>query len=463
MTDQAGQGRGPGAATKEVTGSAAVKVKGLIMGLVGLGVLAACGERETYLPGPREELRAVMGDTTAEDSGMAANRSAAIALPKQSANADWRLGIGTQSARAAHPALSAAPALAWSADIGAGDSRKARINANPVVADGRIFTLDSGARVMAHSAAGAALWSANLTPPNDKEGDASGGGIAYGDGKLFITSGFGLLTALDPATGGVIWQQELDATSTGKPSVAGGLVYLVSGDDTAWALETDTGRVRWQLSATPDVSNVLGAPAPAIGDKFVIFGFGDGDVQAAFKRGGLRMWSTQISGQRKLRALSKIGDITGDPVLAGSRVYVGTSSGRLVALNAGNGERQWTVKEGAVGPVWPVGGAVFAVTDVNELVRLDAATGERVWGVELPGFTSNKPRRQAEVFGHNGPVLAGGRIVVASGDGKLRFFDPASGDLVYTTDVPGGATTAPVVAGGVLYVVGKRGQLHAFR
>lgn len=440
-----------------------MKVSGLMMGLVGLGLLAACGERETYLAGPREEIRALMGDTAAEGLEDKTNRSAPVSLPAQSANADWTAGIGTASLRARHAALSAAPALAWSADIGAGDSRKARITANPVVAGGRIFTLDSGARVMAHSAAGGALWSVDLTPPNDKSGDASGGGIAFGDGKLFVTSGFGLLTALDPATGGVIWQQELDATSTGKPTVAGGLVYLVAGDDTAWAVETDTGRVRWQLSATPDVSNVLGAPAPAVGDKFVIFGFGDGDVQAAFKSGGLRMWATQISGQRRLRALSKIGDITGDPVLDGNRVYVGTSAGRLVALNAGNGEREWTAKEGAVGPVWPVGNAVFVITDLNELVRLDAATGERVWGAELPGFTSNKPRRQAETFGHNGPILAGGRIVVASGDGKLRFFDPASGDLVYTAEVPGGATTAPVVAGGVLYVVGKRGQLHAFR
>lgn len=465
--NQAGQGCVSGPVTdpskKKVTESAAVKVSGLIIGLMGLGVLAGCGERETYLPGQREELRAITADGGVEEINGQANRSAPIALPKQSANADWTSGIGTASTRASHPALSGAPALQWTASIGAGDSRKARINANPVVAGGRIFTLDSGAQVMAHSTAGATLWSVDLTPPTDRAGDASGGGIAFGDGKVFVSSGFGLLTALDPANGAVVWQQDLTATGTGTPTVAGDLVYLMAGDDTAWAVETDTGRVRWQLSATPDVANVLGAPAPAVGDKFVIFAFGDGDVQAAFKRGGLRMWSTQVSGQRKLRALSKIGDITGDPVLSGDRVYVGTSAGRLVALNAGNGEREWTAKEGAVGPVWPVGGSVFAVTDLNELVRLDATTGERIWGVDLPGFTSNKPRRQAAIYGHSAPVLAGGRIVVASGDGQLRFFDPANGNLVQSVEVPGGATTAPVVAGGVLYVVSKRGQLHAFR
>ena len=33
------------------------------------------------------------------------------------------------------------PQLAWSANIGAGDSRKQRITADPVVANGRVFTL----------------------------------------------------------------------------------------------------------------------------------------------------------------------------------------------------------------------------------------------------------------------------------------------------------------------------------
>jgi len=45
----------------------------------------------------------------------------------------------------------------------------------------------------------------------------------------------------------------------------------------------------------------------------------------------------------------------------------------------------------------------------------------------------------------------------------LRFFDPASGQQTGAVDLPGGATSNPVVAGGTLYVVSKKGQLLAFR
>ena len=103
------------------------------------------------------------------------------------------------------------------------------------------------------------------------------------------------------------------------------------------------------------------------------------------------------------------------------------------------------------------------VNDISELVRLDAATGAPVWRVDLPDFEGENTRRQRSVIAHYGPVLAGGRLIVASSDGLIRQFDPASGALIGTVDLPGGAASAPVVAGQTLYVISKTGPLHAFR
>ena len=113
--------------------------------------------------------------------------------------------------------------------------------------------------------------------------------------------------------------------------------------------------------------------------------------------------------------------------------------------------------------MWPAGGSVFVLTDLNELVRLSAADGRRIWGVPLANFVKSKPKRQSQVYAHHGPVVAGGRVLVASNDGLLRSFDPKDGTLIGTVDIPQGATTAPVVAGGTLYVVSTKGELHAFR
>ena len=177
------------------------------------------------------------------------------------------------------------------------------------------------------------------------------------------------------------------------------------------------------------------------------------------------MWSADVVGSRIGSALAQVGDITGGPVIAGDTVYVGNHSGRIVAFRVGNGERLWTARMGARGPVWPAGDSVFLVSDKNQLVRLDANSGEQIWAVDLPGYepVRRPQRRRDSAYAHYGPVMAGGRLVLASSDGLLRSFDPASGALIAATEVPGGATTAPAIANGTLYVVTKTGQLAAYR
>ncbi|TDK50453.1 PQQ-like beta-propeller repeat protein [Antarcticimicrobium luteum] len=423
--------------------------------------LAGCAEPEIILPGEREDIRPFAEARQVED--FSGNVSRAIRLPGQSVNAAWTQAQGTPAYRIAHPALAAAPRLVWSAPIGAGDSRRQRITAAPVVANGLIYTLDAAARVSAVTRDGAVAWSADLTPPADDQEQATGGGLAYHDGTLYVSSGFGLLTALDAATGKQRWQQKLDATGSGQPTVYKGLIYLVAGDDTGWAVHTDDGRIAWQVSATPSITNVLGAPAPALTPDLAIFAFGSGDLMATFRRGGLRRWYASVAGQRKGRAQALIMDVTGSPVVVGKRIYAGNHAGRTVAYELDTGERLWTAQEGALGPVLPAGDSVFAVTDRNQLVRLDARDGATVWAVNLSDYLRDSSKKRGAVYANYGPILAGGRIVVASNDGFLRFFDPKDGSLSASAQVPGGATSAPVVAGRTLYVVSATGELHAFR
>jgi len=430
---------------------------------VTASLLAGCAEEDIILPGKREDLRAPFGEVS-DDRVQAENTAQAISLPAMSSNASWTQRIGTPATRTAHPALaSQLTGVQWSASIGEGDSRRHRITADPVVAQGRIFAMDSKAKVSAVSQNGEVLWSTDLTPPRDRQNDAGGGGLAYGDGLVFVSSGFGKLFALDPSSGAQVWEQDLDAPATGAPSVRGGLVYVVSGDNVAWALDSTSGKVAWQLDGSTDNGNVSGAPAPAVGDDLVVLSFGAGELQAAFRKGGLRRWDAIVAGQRRGIAVNTVSDITGDPVISGSTVYAGSHQGRIVALNVDSGARLWTAKDGALGPVWPAGGSIFAVTDRNELIRLDAQTGTRIWGTKLPLFVREDRRRRVEIVAHHGPVVAGGRVIVASNDGLVRSFDPVTGAQISAVEIPGGASTNPVVAGGTLYLVSRKGQLHAIR
>jgi len=442
--------------------------KGPVFGLVLASVfLTACEERELILPGKREPITAVLSvaetDTDTEAVAEVVDAPQDIALPAQVANADAGQGLSTQALRTDHPQLSTDLPPIWAVNIGQGDSRKYRIVADPVVSGGRIFTLDATTKVTAVSTGGGVIWQRDVLPDGGDQDDSTGGGLAADGDVLYVTTGFGAVSALDAATGNTIWTQELEATGSGKPAVFGDLVYVVSGDATGWALNKADGRVKWQTTAAESGSNVLGAPAPVLTDDLAIFAFGSGELQAVFRRGGLRRWDASVVGERKGRALSKIGDVTGQPIAADGVIYAGNQSGRTIAINASGGGRIWTANEGAIDTVLPVAGSVFLVSDRNELLRLSAADGSRIWGTELPNFVKDRPGRTAEVFAHHGPILAGGRIIVASSDGVMRSFDPVTGTLAGTADIPGGASTAPVVAGQTLYVVSRNGQLLAYR
>lgn len=440
--------------------------------LTSMSILAACSTPEYILPGEREELRSPNPQTLGADAAAAATAARrdaaqqdgprAIRLPAAVNHANWTHLGGSPSHQVQHAALSANPQLIWSASIGQGNDRKHRITAEPVVADGRIFTLDSRAQVVATSTAGTSLWARDLTPASDRSDDASGGGLAFANGTLFVSSGFGIVSALDAATGNVKWQQRMDAPGSGAPAAVDGLVYVVSRANTAWAMDAETGKVKWRLTGTPSTDGVVGVSSPAVTDRVVLLPFASGEIVAALKKGGTRTWSSLVAGERVGRAYTQVTDITGEPVVKNSVIYSGNSAGRTVALNL-SGERLWTAKEGAVSPVWVTGGSVFLVSDENELVRLDASTGERIWGTRLPYFTKEKIRKIKRIHANLGPILAGGKLWVASSDGIMRGFNPEDGSLISQVALPGGAATRPVVVNGVAYVVARDGKLLALR
>jgi outer membrane protein assembly factor BamB len=441
------------------------------LGLAGFSLVAACAPKEVILPGERFDVRAPLEDSIAyegkpapvDTTGKVTNLSVPISLPAPQANGDWTHRGGNARHRPPHGVLSAQPVRVFSVKIGEGNSRRNRISAAPVIAGGKVFTLDASAQLAATSTGGQALWATDLTPVTDRASEVSGGGLAYGAGKVFAATGYGELVAVDPASGAVVWRQRLESPVTGAPAVEGTTVYVVGRDSSGWAVDTETGRVLWTIAGTPGSSGMIGSAAPAITDRAVLLPSVAGEVVAALKGTGIRIWGTAVAGERRGRAYGSISDITGDPVVTGDVTYVGNASGRTIAMSSSSGEQIWSATEGALGPVLAVGGSLFLVNDEARLVRLDAATGKVIWSVEMPYFVDAKVKRHKAITAHYGPVLAGGRIVVASGDGLLRLFNPSDGTMVATAPIPGGAASPPALAGGILYVVGGNGQLHAFR
>lgn len=435
----------------------------LTLALAATFGLTACGDRDTILPGQRLDPMAVTSPDGPAIEGPAPVSSTALRLMAPQANAEWTHRAGNAAHQPGHPALGAGTTRVWTATIGEGNGKRHRISADPVVGGGLVYTLDSRSRVTATTTGGATAWTADIAPALEGRDSVSGGGLAYEAGRIYATSGFGELVALDAGSGGILWRQRVDAPIGGGPAVQNGVVYVLARNDLGWAVRASDGKVLWQTSGTPSTAGVMGVSVPAVQGSTVVFPFASGQLLAADRDSGATLWTAQIAGTRIGRAIANIRDVTGDPVIAGGMVYGGTSSGRINAVELDSGLEAWSARDGANSPVVVVGGSVFAVNDQAELIRLDAATGGVIWRVALPYYTTERVRRQDRIHAHFGPVLAGGRLFVVSTDGLMRVFDPNSGSLVGQAAIPGGAAAAPAVAGQTIYVVSRSGQLHAFR
>lgn len=437
-----------------------------------LAAFAACAPKPLILKGPRFSPRTPLSEVM-KDAGKPnapspstapQNHVAPANLPAAVANADWPQRMGGPSHFARPVALSLPLKPLWTAPIGRPDDRRHRIVAVPVVAGGRVFTIDSRSTVTATSTAGKTLWTRDVTPPRDRSYDTAGGGLAFGDGRLFVGSGFAELTALDPATGKVLWTQRFNAPLGGTPTVEGHVVYVVTRDGTGWAIDTRDGKVRWQLDGLPSTAGVTGGAGPALSARFAILPFPSGQVLGALKPGGTQIWAQTVAGDRIGQGYASIHGITGDPVVAGGRVYVGNATGAVMALELNTGNLIWSAPHGVTSPVFVAGGSVYLVSDLARLTRLDAKTGKLIWEHQLPYYVPVRDKtNRRDVYPEFGPIVAGGHLVVASGDGHVRLFDPASGKQTGSVALGAGAASDPVVAGGTLYVVTRDGKLHAFR
>ena len=431
----------------------------LYIGLLGLGV--GCSNSDPRLQGERELLDGTIFVET--EARFLAENLPDLRLPKPQPMPAWTHQGGSAQHIAAHAELPSELTLSWSRRIGAGDGKRHQISAAPVAQGGQVYTLDSQSMVTAIDETGTILWQSELGKSSDALKDASGGGLAVGGTQLFVTTGFGTVVALDTASGAELWTQDLASYGGASPTVYDDLLYIAARDGAAWAIDTSNGRIKWQVAGPTVAASHTGGPGPAVSDKYAVFPFGTGDVLASFRKGGLRSWSSGLSGARLGLASTQVRDLTGQPVIEGSSVYLASSAGRMAAVDLNTGLRIWTAKQGSQGHILVAGGAVFAVSDAGNLIRLSKDDGALIWSTPLPKFTKKSVKSRAKIHAHYGPILAGGRLILASSDGLIRQFNPADGTLITTVDLPSGAASAPIVVNGTLYVLNTKGDLLAFR
>jgi len=402
--------------------------------------------------------------TTESDAQLdAATTAMPMTLPAPVANTDWTQSGGNAAKSMGQLALGTTLHNLFSVQAGRGSSLTARLASSPIVANGRVYTIDTLGAVRAFDTqTGAQIW-ASQTPFDDRNNTPSlyGGGLSYDNGRVFATNGVGWVSAIAEANGGILWKVRPGGPLRGAPTVSNGAVYVMSQDNQIYSLKEEDGSNNWSQAASLEIAGVFGSASPAVGAGTVVAGFSSGELNAYRYENGRQVWQDTLQRTSIRTSVSSLSDIDADPVIDNGQVFAVGGGGRMVALDLTSGQRQWELNIAGIATPWVAGDWVFVVTDDAKLMCLYRLNGHVRWINQMPQF--EHPKSKKGEIEYTGPILAGGRLIVAGSNGTLINVDPATGNYQSQTRVGAGVSLPPVVANSTLYVYDDDGRLHAFR
>jgi len=440
---------------------------------------------ETDLDGQSERISIMSLDETLQISGTI--EPADVALPPMYANSDWPQVGGNPAHVLQHTGASGSLQKLWSKDIGKGSGRKGRVVAPPVVAGGRVFVMGADNTVSALDAnTGSRAWKHEIRvklagktrqgstgiidrvsdplsflDDGGKDKESVGGGVAVEGGVVYATSGLGVITALDAASGQPVWVKRTRIPMHSAPTISGGRVFAVSDDNELFAFNASNGDVIWTYQGIIESARMLTAPSPAVVDEVVIAPFASGEVVALRVQNGGVLWQDALNSSGRLTPLATLNDIASGPVVADGYVIATAQSGVMSAFDLRTGQRIWTQPAGSLGFPWVAGDFVYTVTTEGEVVCLSKLDGTVVWIQKLPAFKNEKKRKKRIHWA--GPVMAGDRLFFAASNGRTIEVNPYNGQIMREGKVGDSVFANPIIANETIYMVTDNAKLVALR
>ncbi len=409
--------------------------------------------REKTLPGERKPV------FDGADPALAALGQAAKVGPA-SGGQTWTTAGGGLTNDPGNIAISVSGNRAWRTSVGTSGrgltTAALRLSVRPVSDGSRIYVYKPNGEVVALSASGGRQWTQNLRPEGERD-VGPGGGVSVAGGVVYAATSYRQIVALEAGSGQVIWRADLDTPARGAPVAGAGHVFVVSQSNEVYALSQSDGSVAWSYAGVEESAGLLSAANPAISGNRVIVPFSSGEIMAIDIKSGQPAWIDGVSRGFRTLALSGLADVSASPVVAGNTVYATGVAGRTVAVDIRTGQRRWEQNLGSVHTPVVSGNAIFMVDLDDRMVALSLKTGEPLWATSLPRPKKKKRRRNWA-----GPILANGSLVAFSSDGQIAVVDAASGKTMLTQKTNTDVYVTPIVAGGRIVVLTGNDGVAAF-
>lgn len=407
----------------------------LILALGSALLLTACSANKTPAPtSGRISLLQTKEISESSDAGV-------LSLTSVESCANWPQNNGNADNRPCYTSTELPPQLLWSVSAGESFSDDTYSLARPVVVDGVIYSVDKEQFLFAHNIqTKELLFKIKLTDHETCAVKATG--IAVHENKIFVALGNGVVTATDK-TGKSIWNVSLSDSLRSAPTVSGTLLFIVTTNNRLYALDTETGKIKWNYKTLESKDVLFGMAQPAVKNNTVVAAFTTGEVSAFDTQSGLLKWSHMLLSPRVYNSILDLSHISASPIIGDNTVYVFNASGKMAALRLTDGKMLFTKETGTVHTPIFNGNALFFIDTHNTLTAINSNNGATFWKTPLPQL-------EKETYFLN-PVLTQSHILIVQNTGKMFAYNAQNGLFSFETSGPDTLTAPITVDGSILF------------
>ncbi len=286
---------------------------------------------------------------------------------------------------------------------------------------------------------------------------------------LYFGGDDGNVYAVDSETGRQMWKTKTRGPVPATPAVVNGTLYVGSYDGNFYALNADTGALKWKfatggerrfeakgLHGMQPKTQTIADPfdiflsSPVVVDGAVYFGSGDGNVYALDANSGELRWKF------------KTGDVVhASPAFADGVVFVGSWDSYFYAIDAKNGKEKWRFHGGEDALIHNqvgfqsspavVDGVVYTGCRDAQLYALEAESGKEKWKID---------NQLSWVI--TSPAVVGGKVYFATSDSALyHVADAATGKSLVKEDGGAYMFSSPTVVNDTAFIGVLNGTLAA--
>lgn len=261
---------------------------------------------------------------------------------------------------------------------------KSSISTAPLIADGKIFILTKNGYLTAFDEVSLKqLWTIDIVNKTSKS-DYLSGGITYHGGQLFVTNGSRVFDIIDAKNGQLVFSKQFPDILVTKPVIQNQIVILQTMGNQSYFLDLARKTMLWDHAGSPETLQG-GMTINPITDNNgrAVISYTSGQVSLIDLKKRVEAWQIDLATNSTMPEYVAV-NLAVSPIIEGENGYLADNDGKIFKIDMNNARIIWKKEIDDVRTINNTKNALIMTTNGRQVIAIDKVNGGVIWATDLP-------------------------------------------------------------------------------